>query len=165
MQRDHSGLEPEQVTRLFGREREFLESGQNVVPLANNIVTAAVYTDHMGRRYAFADPADYDYDPDPVQVPDIRVSERLFFASPVQSALDDERIPLPERDDALELRVNWDNRAPFITVLVMERLGASSGRIASGLIEVDGWLTVPTPSGFTAQAKLEMAIMSVSQTS
>lgn len=166
VQRDHSGLEPEQVTRLFGREREFLESGQNVVPLVNNIVAASVYTDHVGRRYSFADPADYDYDPDPVQVPDIRVSERLFFASPVQSALDDERTPLPERDDSLELKVKWDNRAPFMTVLVMDRLtGSSSGRIASGLIEVDGWLNVPTPSGFTAQAKLEMAIMSVRQTS
>lgn len=166
MQRDHGDLTPEQQTRLFGREREFLESGQNVVPLVNNIVAAAVYTDHAGRRYSFADPIDYDYDPDPLAVPDIRVSERLFFASPVQSTLDDERTPLPERDDTLELRVIRNADAPSMTVLVMERLAAPSGnRIASGLIEVDGWLTVPTRSGFTAQAQLEMAIIAVSQSS
>ena len=136
-------------------------------PLVNNITAAAVYDDQHGRFYAYADPSDYEPEPEPGSVPMIRFTDCLFVAIPNQvrrqaNEYDDSvelgARRLPEIAEELHLRL-LDRRESqlLMTVEVVEMYEPSSEtvRVSSGFIRINGLVEVTHPGRAQPQACLE----------
>lgn len=157
------------LTEWFGESREFLrpaDSGRRT-PLVNNIVRAAVYCDQYGRKYAYADPAEHEDDPDTETVPTVPVTDRLFVAIGNRERHDGEDrvthdgLRLPEVDEELRLTPLHRRGASTMTVSVVafvEPINSLAPRISSGLIELNGFLPVRHLGSTDAQAILESLI-------
>lgn len=139
------------LSRWFGDARaEFLPGAPARTPLVNNITAAAAYTDQHGRVYAYADPSDYEPDPEPDTVPVIEATDCLFVAIPNrvrQRANDYEQsvsldaVRLPEISEELYLwPINGHSVAMTVEVVEMYEPSDENARVSSGFIRISGWL-------------------------
>lgn len=161
----------ELVDKWFGKSREFL-AGTNQVPLVNNVVASAVYKDQHGRFFAYADPADEEFDLEPISVPPIPVTDRLFVAIGNTERHDGEaRVPLeglslPKVAEELHLTRIDDPDQRIMTVSVdrfLRPVQSENPRISSCLIEINGYVQVEHPRGVDPQALLEALLVAAGQ--
>lgn len=153
--------------RLFGKSREFLtprSRTQGRTPLVNNIVAAAVFVDHVGRVYAFADPSDLDEDMrESPAVPQIPLTDRLFVAITNQARhnaeeLDDETQVLPQPGDRVMLTHLKSRARVLVTIDAVQEPTAELGRISSALVTLDGLVRVIMEDGLSPHAIFESAL-------
>lgn len=163
------GSDPEvqrALTEWFGECREFVRpaSSGRRTPLVNNVVRAAVYRDQYGRFYAYADPSEWEDDPDAETVPTIPVTDRLFVAignserHNGEDVVTHDGLRLPEVDEELLLTRLDRPTASKMTVSVaafIEPINSLAARVSSGLVEINGFVPVRHLDGTDAQAILE----------
>lgn len=140
---------------LFGARREFLPRvGTSRTPHPNDIATARVFRDQWQRDYSFADLSTYERDAEYTQIPLQGFTDSLFVAVPphkVHQYREDEysvapeTLQLPMLDERMTLFPVDKPSSPGITVQVatiVEPNSAKGHRVASGLIRIDGVISV-----------------------
>lgn len=137
------------MQQLFGAEREFQQNGRAITPLVNNITAAIAYVDQFGRHYAYADPSDWEDDPEPTEVPFVQQTDRLFVAVPQTERRaentgirdpGEEGLWLPAVSDQLFLTPAHNLTLPALGIFVEEIIEPhdTAPRISSGCIRLSG---------------------------
>lgn len=146
---DSEQLMEQAMQQLFGAEREFMQTGRAITPLVNNITAAVAYVDQYGRHYAYADPSDWEDDPEPEEVPRVVATDRFFVAIPQAQRhaantgeLDpgDEGQWLPAVSEFLLLAPAHDRTLPAMEIEVVEIVEPhdTAPRISSGCVRLSG---------------------------